>query len=288
MKKLEILKKRRDLKACAGKSEYAFFTSILLSAAALCTVLVLAVELFMESPEVSQAYGEFISGGLSLPKGQGSFFSAAAEVLGEVLLATLKSIPAAIGFFLTLLFVVLPIYQGTIRWSAYLVEEGSALPIRAILFYFLSPSLYFSSVLLSLRIFLRKALFALAFLLPPLLCLALSLVLGSDYYGEKALAGANLILSVLWLILSFLLYIIFCQRYAAVRYLFSLGSTKRLFRRSCELTKNRRAWFFTFKLMLLPNLLLVFLIFTAPLAISRMLCASSLAVKELILEKKRA
>ena len=288
MKKGEILKKRRELSQQAGKSEYFFFTSILLSAVAFCAIAVLATDLFMKTPEVAAAYGDFFGNTVSVAPVNNPFFEAAATVLENTARAAIEAAPAALVFMLTLILVVCPIYQGTIRWSAYLTEEHSALPIRAIMFYFLSPSLYFSSVLLSLRIFLRKALAAALFLLPPMFCFGLSLILGSDYYGQKTLAGGSLILSVVWFTLAVVLYMIFCQRYAAVRYLYALGAKKKIFRRSAEVTRERRVWFFTFQLRLLPNLLLFAAVVTAPLALSRILCARSLAVKALISEKRSA
>lgn len=288
MNKSEILKKRKILCQQAGKGEYFFFTSILLSAAAFCTIAVLATDLFMKTPEVSAAYGEMLGGEIAIKEGEHPFLMASWTVLNSIIKWAAQSLPTLAVFFVTFVFIVCPIAEGTIRWSAYLTETGSALPIGAIMFYFTSAKLYFSSVLLTLRLFFRKGLSALGFMFPPVFCIFLSLILGSDYYGQKTLAGGCLILSLVWLVLAAALCVIFCQRYAAVRYLYALGSTKKIFRRSKEVTRERRAWFALFNLRLLPNLLLILAVFTAPLALSRIISARCLAVKELILEKRQA
>lgn len=286
MNKGEILKKRKTLCQQAGKSEYFFFTSILLSAAAFCLIATLATDLFMKTPEVSAAYGEFLGGGVELKGAEHPFLKASQSVLSELLSRVAQSLPTLAVFFSCLVFVVCPIAQGTIRWGAYLTETGSALSLGAIMFYFTSARLYFSQVALTLRLFLRKALASFAFLFPPVFCIFLSLILGSDYYGQKTLSGGCLILSLVWLVLAAALCVVFCQRYAAVRYLFALGSTKKIFRRSKEVTRERRVWFALFNLRLLPNLLLVLAVFTAPLALSRIIAGHCLAVKEAIKEKR--
>ncbi len=286
MKATEILKKRKKLCSAAGKGEYFFFTSILLSSIIFCALCVFATGVFMKTPEVSEAYGEML-GGIKIGQAQHPFLKAVLSV-GEALMGIFwENLPSMAVFFLVFVFVVCPIAQGTIRWGAYLTETDSALGVGAIMFYFSSPNLYFSQVLLSLRLFLRKALSALLFLLPPIFCIFLSLVLGSDYYGQKTLSGACLILSVLWLILAAVLNVIFCQRYAAVRYLYALGNGKKIFSRSAQVTRERRVWFALFNLRLLPNILLALPVFTAPLALSRIITGHCLAVKEAILEKRR-
>ncbi|MBQ8869285.1 MAG: hypothetical protein IJ027_06190 [Oscillospiraceae bacterium] len=287
MNKNDILKKRKNLCQQAGKGEYFFFTSILLSAAAFCIIAVLATDLFIKTPEVSAAYGEMLGGELAIKEGEHPFLKASLTVLNYIIKWAAGSLPTLAVFFVTFVFIVCPIAEGTIRWSAYLTETGSALPIGAIMFYFTSARLYFSSVLLTLRLFLRKGLSALGFIFPPMFCIFLSLILGSDYYGQKTLAGGCLILSVIWLLLSLALYLVFCQRYAAVRYLYALGSGKKIFKRSAQITQERRVWFALYNLRLLPNLLLVLAVITAPLALSRIISGHCLAVKELILEKRR-
>ncbi|MBQ5816503.1 MAG: hypothetical protein IIW33_03460 [Oscillospiraceae bacterium] len=286
MKAAEILKKRKELCNAAGKGEYFFFTSILLSSLILCAVCVFATDSFMKTPEVSEAYGDFF-GGIKLGDVRHPFFKEVLSVGGRLASVTWENLPSMAVFFAVFVLIVCPIAQGTIRWGAYLAETGSKLPIGAIMFYFTSPSLYFSQIVITLRLLFRKAISALLFLLPPVFCIFLSLVLGSDYYGQKTLSAACLILSVLWLILAAVLNLIFCQRYAAVRYLYALGNGKKVFRRSVAVTKERRGWFVLFNLRLLPNLLLALPIFTAPLALSRIITGHCLAVKEAIAEKRK-
>ncbi len=286
MNKGEILKKRKKLCNEAGRGEYFFFTSILLSSLIFCAVCVFATDSFMKTPEVSQAYGEML-GGIKLGNAEHPFLKAALSVGGAIMGVLAENLPTMAVFFAVFIFVVCPIAEGTLRWGAYLAETGEALPIGAIMFYFTSPRLYFSQVLLSLRLFLRKAISAFLFLFPPVFCIFLSLVLGSDYYGQKTLSAACLILSLAWLCLAAVLNVIFCQRYAAVRYLYALGNGKKVFRRSAAVTRSRRAWFALFNLRLLPNLLLVLAVFTAPLALSRIITGHCLAVREAIAEKRR-
>ena len=286
VKKGEILKKRRILCRQAGKSEYFFFTSILISAMLICVILVLATQFFMETPEVSSVYSE-ITKEISIKGAEHPFLKAAAEVLEKIIRLSLESLPTAVVFILTFVFVVNPVMQGTVRWSAYLIEMGKSLPIGAIMFYFTSPKLYFSSVYICIKLFVLKAGAAFLFMFPPTFCLFLGNLLGSDYYGQQSIAGVAVILSVIWFLLAVVLYMVFCQRYAAVRYLFALGSTKKLFRRSNEVTKDYRGWFFLYELRLVPNLLLVLAVFTAPLALSRIISAHCLAINELISKKRQ-
>ncbi len=290
MKKNEILKGRRELKSLAGKSEYLFFTSVLLSAAALCAIAVLAVDSLMRLPEVKDVYGSAVApmGSVSIPvsKELPDFLLAAASGLEKAAAAAVLAAPSAFIFVILLLFIVCPIYQGTVRWCAYLIEERRALPIGAVLFYFVSPRLYFSSVIISIRIFARKLGAAALFLLAPAFCIGMSLLLGSEYLGQRALAAASLILSVVWLCLALVLYFIFCERYSAVRYLFALGSSKKLFAASKKITAERRAWFFTLRLRLWLNIFLALGIISAPAAISRIICGNCLAVRALLSEKK--
>lgn len=281
----DILRERKSLYKCTGRGEYLFFTSILISAAALCAVFVLFVTNFLKTPEIASAYGEVIYS-QAISGAKSPFVEAAIEVFYELLSSLWLSLPSTLSFLLVLFLVVCPVYEGTIRWSAYLVEKRESLPISAILFYFSSPRLYFKSVYLSIRLFARKLFFALLFLIVPFSLLFLSLVLGSDYYGQKAAAGAVFLLSLVLFILCLVLYVIFCQRYAAVRYLFALGNFKKLFRRSAHLTSKTRAFIFTFNLRLIPNLLLLLPIITAPFALSRILCAKCLMLNALIAKKK--
>ncbi len=290
MKKSEILKGRRELKSLAGKTEYLFFTSILLSAAALCAISVLAADSLLRVPEVSEAYGSMVYPITSVTiKTQSylpDFLIAAARGLEAALSAFVLSFPRILVFATLMLFIVCPIYQGTIRWCAYLIEERRALPISAVLFYFLSPRIYFSCVFVSLKIFIYKLSAALVFLSAPIFCMGISFLLGSEYLGQQALAAATLMLSAVWFILALVLYFIFCQRYSAVRYLFALGNVKKIFAASKRITSGRRGWFFTLKLRLLLNIFLVLGIVTAPVAASRIICGNCLAVCALLSEKK--
>lgn len=289
MKRTEILKRRRELAAYSGRGEFFFFPSILISAAAFCAVICLGVHFFMSTPEVSQAYSSAVlDPALKIPNFGGYPFLDVLQIFIERFLsAFLKGLVSFSVFYAVLIFLLLPIYQGTVRWCAYLVEEEKALPISAITFYFSSPSLYFKSVLLSIRIFIRKAFFAFLFLFPPLFCAGISLIVGSDYFGEKTLAAASLILSLLWSVFALILYFIYCQKYAAVRYLFALGESRKIFKRSALLTAERRGFLFTFNLLLSANLLLVLGIVTAPYALSRIISAQSLMIKALISEKRK-
>ena len=288
MKKSDILKERRALYLCSGKGEYLFFTSILISALALCAVLVMLANSLFKTPEISSVYGEIINSQINIKGPKSPFSEAAGEVFFELLHSFLFSLPTALVFLTTFLFIVCPVYQGTIRWGAYLTEMRRPLPISAILFYFSSPSLYFKSVFLSLRIFIRKFVFAVLFFSLPSALLFISLIFGSDYYGQKAAAGAVLLLSLVLFVISLVLYVIYCQKYAAVRYLFSLGNGKKIFKRSAIITKKKRVWFFVFNLRLVPNLLLFAFVITAPFALSRILCAHCLAINAVIAQKRAA
>lgn len=290
MKKSEILKGRREISKICGKGEYLFFASILISAAALCVILTLAVDFLLRTPEISEVYGNLIP--KNLPDSEGSslppFLASAISILKDFGITALKGLPSAAAFVLCFLFIVCPVYQGTVRWCAYLIEEGRALPIGAILFYFLSPKFYFPCVFLSIKIFFRKLLLALVFLLTPSLCIGISLYLGSDYYGENVLGALTLILSVVWLLLAVVLFFIYSEKYSAVRYLFALGFTKKLFRASKEITEEKRGWLFTLRLRLFLNLPLMIFVVTAPLSLARIIFGHCLCVKALIFEKRQA
>lgn len=288
MKKSEILKGRREISRICGKGEYFFFASILISAAALCVILVLLADSLFRSPEISEVYGNLIFKNLdyenqNLPH----FLVSAINILKNFGVSALKSLPTAVVFVLVFWLLICPVYQGTIRWCAYLIEEGKPLPIRAILFYFLSPKFYFPCVLLSIKIFLKKIMLAIAFLLMPSLCIGLSLSLGSDYYGQNTLGALTLVLSTVWLILAVVLFFIYCEKYSAVRYLFALGFTRKLFKVSKEITEEKRGWLFTLRLRLLLNLPLAIFVVTAPLSLSRMIFGHCLCVKALICERRK-
>lgn len=290
MKKSEILKGRREISKICGRGEYFFFASLVICAAALCMVLTLAVDSLMRIPEVSEAYGSLLPSPPSLTQNSDSvpfYLSSALEGLASFGIVTLKALPTATVFTLLFLLIVSPIYQGTVRYCAYLIEEGHPLPIRAILFYFLSPKFYFPCVFLGVRIFLRKLLLALCFLLMPSLCIGISLYLGSDYYAQNTLAAVTLILSAAWFLLAAVLFFIFCEKYSAVRYLFALGFTKKLFKASGEITEQKRAWLFSLRLRLMLNIFLAVGIVSAPYSLARIFFGHCLSIKALIFEKKQ-
>ncbi len=291
MKKSEILKGRRRLYAASGKLEYMFFTSLLISAVALSAALVLFVNGFFKVPSVRSVYTEMFSNSVSslaptviddkLP----DFVNGMASFLYKYIFAVFENAPTAISFFICMLFIVCPIYQGTVRWSAYLTEENRALPIFAVLFYFTSARLYFKSVWMSIRLFLRKAAALFAFTLPATLVFGTAYVLSDRYFEDTTFASAALVLSLVLMLLSLSLYAIYTQKYFAVRYLFALGQTKRLFVASKELAHLKRGWLFTLSLRLSLNLLPAVLVFTAPLSISRIINGHSLAVRALVRQK---
>ncbi len=283
MKKSEILKGRRELKAIAGKTEYLFFTSILISAALICAALVFAVDSFMHLPEVKDAYSSAVPH-MSIPvySGAPDFLKAVMQWLENAFKEVLLRLPSAAVFLVLLFFLVCPVYQGTIRWCAYLIEERRSLSIAAVLFYFTSPRLYFSCVLISFRIFIRKFLSAIAFLLPPIMCVLAGSMLSNEYFAQPSLSAAIIILSLTWLSLALVLYFIFCQKYSAVRYLFALGCFKNIFKASDKITSQSRAPLFTLRLRLCLNLFLALLVVTAPAAAARIISGNCLATRALM------
>lgn len=289
MKKSEILKGRREISKICGRGEYFFFASLLICAAALCVILTLCVDSLFKTPEIAEVYTNLLpknSGGLkneSMPP----FLLSAVNILKDFGIAVLKELPSMAVFILVFLFIVCPVYQGTIRYCAYLIEEGKALPMGAILFYFVSPKYYFPCVFLSIKIFFKKLTLALAFLLMPLLCIGLSLSLGSDYYGEHTLGAVTLILSAVWLILAIVLFFIYSEKYSAVRYLFALGFTKKIFRASREITEEKRGWLLTLRLRLALNIPLMIFVATAPFSLARIIFGHCLCVKALICERRK-
>ena len=288
MKKSEILKGRRGISNICGKGEYVFFTSILICAMVFCAILTFFVDSLFKTPEISEVYGSILPKNPDVPQNSSlePFLILALNILKDFAFSVLEGLPVAAVFVLVFLFVVCPVYQGTIRYCAYLIEEGKALPMGAILFYFLSPKFYFPCVFLSIKIFLRKLVLALAFLLLPSLCIGLSLALGSDYYGQNTLGALTLILSAVWMILAVVLFFIYCEKYSAVRYLFALGFTKKLFKASREITEEKRGWLFTLRLRLMLNLPLMIFVVTAPLSLSRIIFGHCLCVKALICDKR--
>jgi len=283
----EIYSDRQRLKKTAGKLEYYFFTSILLSTIFVCLILVIAFDAFFKSEPVQSVYvglfSKSISSAANLNLGNlPEFTQNILKAFSSLLVLVFENAPTVISFFLVSAFLLCPVYQGTVRYCAYLIEENRALPLTAVLFYFTSPSLYFSSVCLSLGIAIRKWLSAVIFLFPSALFFALGTVFDSTYVGQDTLGSSIKLLSLVLFLLSLLLCSVFLNRYAAVRYLFALGCRKKLFKASAHLTKNRRAWLFYTRLGLLINLAPAVFIIPAPICLTRVLSGEGLLVKSLI------
>lgn len=273
MKKSEILKGRRELSKISGKGEYLFFTSILISAFALCIFLCLVSHGFFASEQSIFAVT------LTIPAAPLDSFSIPLSPI-------ISNGATLIMFVLFMLLLVSPIYQGSIRWSAYLIEEKKSLPITAVLFYFLSPRLYFSAVFLSFRLFLMRFFSLIAFMLTPLIFFSLGVILSSDFYGQTVLGALITIFSLILTVIFYIFYLIFSKRYSAVRYLFALRKTKRVFRASKEITRGKGVWLLFFSLRLYLSLLPAVFLITAPFSLSSYICGSNLSIRYLIDEKK--
>ncbi len=284
MKMRTFLKERRELCRISGWGAYFFGPSLLVSAGLFSVLTAGAVERLVRVPEVAAAYSQHIrplaqqlqATDMSTPTGE------LLGALGRVAQRALWQLPTLVAFLLGVLLVVGPVYAGTVRWGVYLIEERQVLPLRAVFFYFLSPRLYFGSVLLSLRLFWRKAAAAVCFLLPPAVCFLAGYLLGGGYYGQGDYAGAVLLLSIVWFTLAVVLYLIFTRRYAAVRYLYALGKTRGVFRTSRALLRGNCSWFFLLQLQLFPNLLLGATVFFLPFALSRIFFGQALGVRALL------
>ncbi len=292
MKMKEIFSARRELKKAAGKLEYYFFTTMLLSAFLLCAVLVIGFDAFFKSEPVKSAYTQLFSKSISsaaalnlgtLPE----FTAAMLKAVNGALFTLFENAPSAVCFGAAAVFLLCPVYQGTVRYCAYLIEERRPLPLAAVLFYFTKPSLYFSSVWLTVRIAAKKLAVTVVFLLPPAAVFQVGSVFNSVYFGQRALGGALQLLALVLFVLSILLCAVFLNRFAAVRYLFALGGRKKLFRASVRLTKNRRTWLLGARLALLVNLLPAVLIIPAPMCLTRALSGEGLLIKTLLKENKK-
>lgn len=292
MKMKEIFSARRELKKAAGKLEYYFFTTMLLSTFLLCAVLVIGFDAFFKSEPVKSAYIQLFSKSVSsaaalnlgtLPE----FAAAALSAVNGALFVLFENAPSVVCFGVAAVFLLCPVYQGTVRYCAYLIEERRALPLAAVLFYFTKPSLYFSSVWLTVRIAAKKLAVTAAFLAPPAAVFLVGSVFNSVYFGERALGGALQVLALVLFVLSVLLCAVFQNRFAAVRYLFALGGRKKLFRASARLTKNRRSWLLGARLSLLVNLLPAVLIIPAPMCLARALSGEGLLIKTLLRDRKK-
>ena len=194
MKNSEILKGRRELSKISGKGEYFFFTSILISAFALCIFFCLAANgLFSQNN--AQAVLSITS---PIPN---------LSTISIPLSPIIKGASTFLVFGLFMLLLVSPIYQGSIRWNAYLIEERKSLPITAVLFYFLSPRLYFSAVFLSLRLFLIRFFSLFAFMLTPLIFFSIGIILSSDFYGQELLGSLITIFSLVLTLIFYIFYL---------------------------------------------------------------------------------
>lgn len=273
MKKSEILKGRRELMRLSGKGVYLFFPSILVSAFALCLFFCLAANGLFSQNNVQSV----LSVTSPLPN---------ISTISIPLAPIIKGASTFLVFSLFMLLLVSPIYQGSIRWSAYLIEEKKSLPITAVLFYFLSPRLYFSAVFLGLRLFILRFLMLISFMLTPIIFLSLGLILSSDFYGQETIGALIIIFSLVLAIIFYIFYLIFSKRYSAVRYLFALRKTKRIFRTSKEITRGKGVWLLFFSLRLYLSLLPAIFIITAPFSLSSYICGSNLSIRYLIDEKK--
>lgn len=290
MKINETLRGRRALFKVAGGLEYLFFTSILVSAIALAGVCTLFVDGVFKTEQVRSAYVALFSSAaqsasaLYLPS-MPDYLENALNTFYEIMRVAFENAPSTLAFFICMLFAVCPVYQGTVRYSAYLIEEQKPLRLTAVLYYFTSPRLYFSSVLLTLRLGARKLLAALLFFLPPTVFFSLGSALSSTYFGQQEIAAAIMIMSAVLLLLSGVLYFVFCKRYFAVRYLYALGGRKKIFKSSARLTMGKRATLFLVSLRLSLNFIPALFILPAPAALSRSIFGRGLVTRALIREK---
>ncbi len=276
----------------AGKLEYLFFPSLLISAAALCIALVFITNEFFTLEPVHSVYlSLFSQADMSvntlMDTSAPDFIQNMLTVLRGMLATAFENAPTALMFFLTMVFLVCPVYQGTVRYSAYLIEEQKALPLVAVLFYFTSPKQYFSSVLLSLRLFARKGGAAVVFFLAPCIFFVLGSALSSTYFGRGHIAAVIMLLSLALCLPCVILYFIYCERFSAARYIFALGNRKNIFKASSTLTRGKRAWLFALSLRLSLNLLPALLILPAPAALSHIINGKGLATHALISNRNK-
>jgi len=199
-----------------------------------------------------------------------------------------SGLPTFLVFLLFLIFLISPIYQGTIRWSAYLIEEKRALPISAAVFYFTSPKLYFRSVFLSLKLIFVRLISSLIFFLPPTIFFLIGRALSSDYIGQEALGSGISVLSLFLFLPLFVLYLIFCTRFSAVRYLFALGNFKGIFKSSKKVMRKKSVSALILNLRLCLNLLPALFIIPAPAFLSQAICGKCLFINFLLEKNKRA
>lgn len=282
---MSILKNRKSLRLLAGKS-YFFFCTLLLSSIFLSAALILFGDTFFKFFDVS---GAIMSAVPLVPKASptsSDFILALTDAANSFLKSFFSSLPTFLIFLLCLIFLVSPIYQGTIRWSAYLIEEKHALPISAAVFYFTSPALYFKSVLLSIKLITLKLLYSFLFFMPVGLFFLIGRALSSDYIGQKALGSAASLLSIILIIPIFILYMIFCARFSAVRYLFALGYFKKIFKSSKKILRKKSVAALFLNLRLCLNLLPALFIIPAPACLSQAICGKCLFINSLLVKKQ--
>ena len=282
---MKVLTKRSELRKLSGKS-YFFFCTLLLSAIFLSAAIVLFGDMFFNFFDVSGAIMSAVPLLPNASKTSSDFILALTESANSFLKSFLSSLPTFFIFLFCLIFLISPIYQGTIRWSVYLIEEKRALPISAAVFYFTSPSLYFRSVLISVRLILLRLLSAFAFFLPPSLTFIIGGALSSDYIGQTALGSAISLLSLLLLLPLFVLYLIFCARFSAVRYLFALGNFKKLFKCSGQIMHKKLSATLFLNLRLCLNLLPAVFIIPAPACLSQAICGKCLFINSLLVKRQ--
>ena len=80
----------------------------------------------------------------------------------------------------------------------------------------------------------------------------------------------------------------FIQKYSAVRYLYALGESKKLFVKSKTLADEERLRFLILKLRLSLNLFFVLFVVTAPIGISRIISGFCLCINSLLKKRKKA
>lgn len=291
MKIAKIFRTSFSAQKNASKIETSLFSTLLISAVLFSFIFVLAVYILFDIPEISAAYSSVYMPSVNsfypfLSVSSPDFLFKLVHYLTTLLNSFFHTLPTALTFFLCSLFVVSPVFEGSVRYCAYLLEEKKPLPITAILFYFTSPKRFFSCVFLSLKLIFRKIISFFMFLTLPIILFIVSLFLNSGFFLPTAFSSAAVILSALLIVLMFLLYLIYCQRYNAVRYLYALGSVKKVFKVSERLTRGRRSFFFRFNLILTLCLIPSVLIITAPYIVSKVLSLSCGAVHFCLKERK--
>ncbi len=292
MKIYMILRKRKSICKTAGKLSFYFFPSLLLAAIFISAALTLFIDGLFKIPEIKAVYSDAVMSAVPIipqnfSNNTPDFFIAFANQLSLFIKGLFSLLPPILTSVLSLVFLISPIYQGTIRWSAYLIEEKTSLPISAALFYFTSPRLYFLSVFLSLRLVLLRFFSALLFYAPPIILYLLGSAFASDYLGQVALGSAIILLSFILLPLLTFFYLLFCIRFSAVRYLFALGNFKKIFSSSNKLMRSRTIKTLLLNLRLSLDFIPALFILTAPACTSRAISGKCLYINALLNEKAK-